>query len=95
MATVTSKQFTVNLRDVIKGLLMAVLVPVVTIISQSLEAGSLTFNWKAITIAALSGFVGYLVKNFLSPTQITITPASNEQAEAVKSGDAEVVVKPT
>lgn len=94
MATVTSKQFTLNTRDIIRGIIMAVAVPVVTIITQSLDAGNLTFNWKAIAIAALSGFFGYLVKNFLSPTEITIVPASKEEAEQVKSGDAEVKVVP-
>lgn len=93
MATVSSKQFTINVSDVVKGLIMAVLVPVMTIISQSLEAGSLTFDWKAISIAAVAGFVGYIVKNFLTPTSITVKPVSNEEAEAVKKGEAEVVVQ--
>lgn len=94
MATVTSKQYTLNARDFLRGALLAVLTPVFTIIMTSLNAGELTFNWKVIGATAAAAFLGYLLKNFLSPTEITVTPASKEQAEAVKSGDAEVVVQP-
>ena len=56
-----------NLNDLLKGLLMAVLTPVVVIIQQSLEAGLFVFDWKSIGLAALSGGVAYLVKNFFTP----------------------------
>ena len=52
---------------------MAILTPVITIIAQSLNAGVLTFDYKAIGIAALSGFVAYLTKNFFTPASI-VTP---------------------
>ena len=55
-----------NLNDILKGLLMAVLTPVVVIIQQSLEAGVFVFDWKSIGLAALSGGVAYLVKNFFT-----------------------------
>ena len=45
---------------------MAVLVPVMYIIQNSIAAGSLTFNWKEIGIAALSGLIAYLIKNFFT-----------------------------
>lgn len=74
MAT-TSKLFTINFQDIAKGLLMAVIVPVIAIIEQSLQAGNLTFDWKVIGGAALAGGMGYLVKNFFSPSVIT-SPAN-------------------
>lgn len=58
-----------NLNDILKGLLMAVLTPVVVIIQQSLEAGVFVFDWKSIGLAALSGGVAYLVKNFFTATK--------------------------
>lgn len=91
--TVTSKQFTLNLRDVFKGLLVAVLTPLVPIISQSLNNGSLTFDWKAIGIAALGGFVAYIVKNFLTPSQIVMENAAPETVQQVKEGTANVTVQ--
>ena len=56
-----------NLNDLLKGLLMAVLTPVVVIIQQSLDAGLFVFDWTSIGLAALIGRVAYLVKNFFTP----------------------------
>lgn len=67
----TSKLFTINFQDIAKGLLMAVIVPVIAIIEQSLQAGNLTFDWKVIGGAALAGGMGYLAKNFFTPSVIT------------------------
>jgi hypothetical protein len=72
----TSKQGSVNLKDVLNSLMAAVIAPVLPIVTESLHAGSLTFNWKSIGIAAALGFVGWLVKNFLQPSQTVITGAS-------------------
>ena len=53
-------------KDFLRGLLMAILVPFFTILQQSLEAGSLVFEWKSIAIASLAGGVAYLTKNFFT-----------------------------
>lgn len=55
-----------NLADIVKGLLMAILTPVLVTIQLSVEAGILTFNWHAIAISAVAGGVGYIIKNLLS-----------------------------
>jgi|SRR5882757_4096486 len=74
MATTTvNKQFTLNVSDFVKGLIMAVLTPVFAIIADSINKGSLTFDWKLIGIAAIGGILAYLTKNFLSPTTTTIS----------------------
>jgi hypothetical protein len=88
--TTSSKQFTLNINDFWKGLIMAVLVPVITIITQSLEAGTLTFNWKAIGIAAIAGFMGYLTKNFFDKPKIVVTDVKPETVEGVKDGSIDV-----
>lgn len=74
MAT-TSKLFSLNFQDLAKGLLMAVIVPVIAIIEQSVQAGNLTFDWKVIGGAALAGGLGYLTKNFFSPSVI-VSPSN-------------------
>lgn len=61
-----SKLFSLNLKDVLKGLLLAVLTPAILIIEQSLDAGTLIFNWQQIAMASLAGGVAYLVKNFFT-----------------------------
>jgi len=58
--------FKLNLRDFLKGALMAILVPVLYVFQTSLDAGTLTFNWKQIVIAAIAGFVSYLIKNLFT-----------------------------
>lgn len=73
--TTTSKQLTLNLNDFWKGLLVAVISPVFTIVLESLNLGSLTFDWKAIGTTALIGLLSYLSKNFFSPSQTIIKPA--------------------
>ncbi len=52
---------------------MAVLTPALFIVQQSLENGELTFDWKSIALASVSGGVAYLLKNFFETTRrITI-----------------------
>ena len=59
-----------NGRDFLNGLIMAVLVPVLVIVENSVSAGGLTFDWKSIGTAAIAGAVGYLVKNFLTKPSV-------------------------
>lgn len=88
--TTTSKQFTLNARDFLKGLLLAVISAVLTFITTSINSGSLHFDWKAIgTVAAITA-ISYLAKNFGTPSEVTIQ--NPKLAEEVKSGDAEVKV---
>ena len=53
-----------NWKDFFKGLIVAVLTAVITIIYSTIQAGSLAFDLKAIGMAALSACLAYLVKNF-------------------------------
>lgn len=85
-ANVTAAQFNINWNDVIKGLKMAVLLPVLTIIYTSIQAGSFHFDWHAIGLTAAGGFIAYLIKNFFDAPQIVITNAPKGTIEAVKSG---------
>ena len=62
-----SSFLSLNWKDILKGLLMAILTPAVLIVEQSLQAGSITFNWKQIGLAAIAGGLAYLVKNFFTP----------------------------
>jgi hypothetical protein len=61
-----TKAGSLNWGDVIKGLVMAVLTPVLVVIQQSIEKGELTFNWHLIALSAVGGGVAYLLKNFFT-----------------------------
>jgi len=61
-----SKLFGLNLADLSRGLLIAVLTPAFVIVQQSLDSGSIALNFKSIGISALAGGMAYILKNFLS-----------------------------
>lgn len=58
--------FTLNTNDFLKGLIMAVLSTVITVVYQTVEAGSLVFDWKAIGTMALTTALAYVVKNLFT-----------------------------
>jgi hypothetical protein len=61
-----STLFTLDNKDLIKGLLVAVLSSVITILYNTIQTGSLTFDWKAIGTMALTSALGYILKNLLT-----------------------------
>lgn len=60
-----------NTSDFVKGLLLTVITAVISIIYSVVQAGSLTFDWKAIGTAALSAGIGYIIKNLLTNSSDT------------------------
>jgi hypothetical protein len=58
--------FNLNASDFIKGLLMAVLSSVITVVYQTIEAGNLVFDWKAIGTIALTSGLAYIMKNLFT-----------------------------
>ena len=55
-----------KLRDFLKGIVMAVIVPALLAIQQSISAGELTINWKSLGLTAIASFIGYLAKNLFT-----------------------------
>jgi hypothetical protein len=55
-----------NSSDFLKGLIMAVLSSVITVVYQTVEAGSLVFDWKAIGTIALTSALAYIMKNLFT-----------------------------
>jgi len=62
----TSKKFSINWIDLGKGLVVAAGTSVLYFIQTSIDAGSMQFHWKGVSMAAISGIVAYLIKNFFS-----------------------------
>ena len=56
----------IDFNDFIKGLIVAVLTSVLTIVYSTVQAGSLSFDWKLIGVTAITSALGYLVKNLLT-----------------------------
>ena len=61
-----SKFLSLNTTDFLKGLVLAVLTSVLTIVYTSLQSGSLVFDWKTIATTALTSAIGYITKNLLT-----------------------------
>ena len=55
-----------GVKDILRGLLIAILTPILVLIQQSIEAGNLVFEWKSLLIAGVGGGLAYLIKNFFT-----------------------------
>lgn len=78
---ITSKQFALDWKnDGVKAFILAVIAPVLLAIKDSLDAGNLDLNWKALGTTAVLTAIGYLIKNFFttSSVQIKVTPETAE-----------------
>ena len=88
--TTSSKRFTLNGNDFIKGLIMAVGGAAVTLALDSLNAGSFDFDWKKIVAGALTAGLTYLAKNFFDKPKVVITDVKDTTIDKVKDGTANV-----
>jgi len=57
---------TLNTKDFIKGLMVAVLSAVITIVYNTIQIGSLDFDWKTIGLTALTSAIAYIMKNLFT-----------------------------
>ena len=91
--TTSSKRFTLNSNDFIKGLIMAVGGAAVTLALDSLNAGSFDFDWKKIVAGALTAGLTYLAKNFFDKPKVVVTDVTDKTIDAVKAGTANVEIQ--
>jgi hypothetical protein len=61
-----------NFNDFVKGLAVAVLTSVLTIVYDVVQTGSLTFDWKHIGTAAITTAIAYLLKNLFTNSTGTL-----------------------
>lgn len=57
---------TVDKKDAIKALILAIVVPVLNIVIETLNSGVLSFDWKKIAIVGISAGLAYILKNWLT-----------------------------
>lgn len=86
---VTSKQFTVNWRDIAKGFLMAAIGAALSPILESLQAGIFKIDWLHVAAGAITAGLAYLMKNFFTPSQtvIKLDPPLKDGAKVIVNGD--------
>ena len=88
-----------NLQDAVKALILTVITSVLTIVYEGLIKGG-AIDWKAVGVIALTTAVSYILKNWLSPTQIVISNPTATSVQKVDDGasvhvNGEEVVKKT
>lgn len=88
VTTTTSKQFLLNLRDVLHSVIMGVLGAVASPLLTYLETNDFSFNFKDMWHLAAMAAVTYLLKNWLKPSQTIIKvtpPISNTDLSTTKN----------
>jgi hypothetical protein len=68
-----SGKYKLGVRDYAKGAVLAAASAALFFLQESLDAGVLVFEWKKIGMAAVGGFVAYLIKNFFEGEKQTTT----------------------
>jgi hypothetical protein len=61
-----SSFLTLNTRDFVKGLFIAVITAVITVVYTTIQTGTLSFDWKVISTTALSAALAYIMKNLFT-----------------------------
>lgn len=88
----TAGLFGLNVRDLALGAIVSVGSAVVTVIYDAIQQGGFeAINWKVVLQVAVSAFIAYLGKNFLTP-QKTIVIAKNEDVRVTTSASGKTVV---
>ena len=64
-----SNYLSLNTIDYLKGLAVAILSSVATVIYNSVQANELTFNWSAIRMVAVCSALSYICKNLMTNSQ--------------------------
>lgn len=78
MQTITAGLFSLGLRDVLQGSIMAAGGAVFGVIQSSVEAGAFKFDFATMWHTAFAAMVVYLGKRFFTPAQL-IKPAPDAQ----------------
>lgn len=75
--TITSKFASIQWRDFTKGLLIAIIIPVIGILYEAITHWFNTndpflVDWKGLAKAAFYGFTAYISKNFFEPSKTIV-----------------------
>ena len=56
----------IQLSDFWRGLIIAVLMAVLTVVYETIQAGSLNISWNAVLLAGIGAGISYLLKNMMT-----------------------------
>ncbi|MDR3551238.1 MAG: hypothetical protein P4L31_07535 [Candidatus Babeliales bacterium] len=75
MKTITSSLFSLDWKDGAKGLLMAIIGAIISVVTASINAGNFNITWAAIWHGAVVAGFAYLTKNFFTESK-EVAPAN-------------------
>lgn len=85
MKTRLSKKYSIGWSDALRGLLIAVITAVITVLENSISAGDFNFDLSNIAKVGATAAVGYIFKNLLfEPPKVITTVSSNSDAVDVE-----------
>lgn len=88
---ITSKQFSLNVRDFLLSLAVAAGSGPVLILLTSLQAGQFNIDWTKLWQLAVSSAAGYLIKNFFTPAQTTIAPPATAPGTTISDAAVKII----
>ena len=92
----TSSLFSLNLADAAKGVLVAAVTSVLSCVYAALTTTPIVLDFKQIGIVGLTAGLAYLIKNFLTPSQVVSKAVTGGNSdEAPSDPDKEKPIKPT
>lgn len=85
---ITSEKYSVNWRDALKGLVVAVITAVLSTIYAAIEQGGdlADIGWGNVAKIAVTAGIGYILKNWLfePPKTIVVTGSNDETKQLTK-----------
>lgn len=85
--TQTNKQYSLNYRDLLRGLLIAVLTAVITFVYEIIsQKGFENIEWKEVLSIALAAGLSYLIKNWFTANEIVLVNPPADALNAIQAG---------
>lgn len=80
-----SPLFSLNIKDLLKGFIVATIGAIITAVQTTFQAGSFVVDWKSTGAVAFAAGLSYLLKNFFTPAQSSTSVAADKEAKTQHS----------
>lgn len=81
---IIDKQFSLKVWDFLKGIYMAVGLPIIALILEQFQIGNFNLNWKELGYLAVANIALYLAKNYFTPTKVIVEKPEAQTLFAAK-----------
>ena len=76
--SVTSKKYSLNIKDVLRSFLVAIVTPILVEVQRIADSGVFVINYKQMAMIAIGACAAYLIKNYFTPASIKIPIKDSE-----------------